>query len=200
MEQDTQTSLPNGSSTVSGLEKIISESTETLAEAAAPKRPRGRPFGWRKEGSGAQGGQAQDPKPGATIHGEVVKINEIEPLATEIVKAPFDFAGWKAGIDITPTEEEAKAPARYLSKLIECYLPDLESKDPKIFAWVAFAISYALLGVKKLRIILANKPKAKNETQKTVVNDKGETVVTPREPILPATSYAPDQFFGGSGL
>lgn len=197
MEQTTET-LPQGAKT-SDLDKVIAESTAKLEEAQAPKRGRGRPMGWRKNPQNANpSGQVPPGTQGgsAVYEGQVVKINEIEPLASEIVKAPFDLIGWKSGVDLTPTDAESATPSKYLSKLIECYLPDLESKDPKVFAWVAFAISYALLGVKKLRVFLSKKPKdGKNEQQEIVTNDKGEQVAKPAEKVLPTETILASEHF-----
>nr|BFD59661.1 hypothetical protein CKG001_17680 [Bdellovibrio sp. CKG001] len=183
------------------LAQVIAESTAKLEEQAAPKRGRGRPVGWRKnpgaEPKANEKPPGQGPAASRKVEGDLVKINEIEPLSAEICKAPFDFIGWKAGVDITPTDEETKAPARYLSKLIDAYIPDLESKDPKIFAWAAFGISYLLLAIKKFRVLFAQKKKASDETSTVVVeNDKGEMVVKEQEPLnLPAETIHAGQFF-----
>jgi hypothetical protein len=171
------------------LDKVINESKATLEAASAPKRGRGRPMGTTKVKPQLNLGNGAKAPPHA-IKGEVIKINEIEPLAAEIIKAPFDLFGWKHNVDITPSDDEAKAPAKYLSKLIDAYLPDLESKDPKIFAMVALVISYALLALKKMRVFIhkkSNIPKdSKNEAPKDTdsnIQAKKENVIIPPETV-----------------
>lgn len=190
--------LPKGPEQ-NNLDAVIAQSTAALAEAQAPKRPRGRPTGWRKNPQPESNATSGGPSVGAAkpVQSDVVKINEIEPLANEICKAPFDFIGWKAGVDLTPTDDESKAPAKYLAKLINAYIPDLESKDPKIFAWAAFGISYFLMGIKKVRKLLEHKRKgAKDEVAQTVIREDGSEGFEPKAEItLPTQSIDAGSFF-----
>lgn len=149
--------LPAGEPAVD-FDKIVQESKETLAEVTQPKRGRGRP---RKEQAAPKADPKKDPA-FKDVDAVILKEHEIEPLSIEVVKAPFDMLSWKYEADLTPTDTEAKAPAKYLAKLIESYLPDIGAKDPRTFNLVAFLITYALLGIKKIRGLKKTKTENKN--------------------------------------
>ncbi|KYG65274.1 hypothetical protein AZI87_12015 [Bdellovibrio bacteriovorus] len=142
-------------------DKIIQQSENNIAENTAPKRGRGRP----PKPKPAEQTKSEQQEPSMSFNddfkdveaAEVIKPNEVEPLALELVKAPFDIVGLQTGIDVVPDDTEAKLPSYYLAKLIHSYLPDLDLKDPRKFNLVAFVISYALLGIKKMRLFAAKK-------------------------------------------
>lgn len=195
METET---LPQGSAPVTDFQKVIEQSKANLAEAqtaSAPKRGRGRPPG---SGKNAENSQAQPTENARPVEAVILKENEIEPLSLEIVKAPFDLVGWRTGVEVTPTDDEAKAPSKYLSKLIECYLPDLDAKDPKKFNAIALVITLALLGLKKLRLFTAQKKTKKTENQNPAVDEKNaDPAPTPKvqDRPLPAQSFPAGNLF-----
>ncbi len=170
------------------LDQIIQQSKENLAEAALPKRGRGRPPGTFKVKNKPENEANSDEF--RKVEGVVLKENEIEPLSMELVRAPFDLFGWKNGIDLTPTEDEAKAPTKYLSKLIECYLPDLDAKDPKKFNFIALVISYSLLILKKFRVFAKSERDKKNQ-KNNEPPVKGESPAKPEEPVSPSAPQRP---------
>lgn len=150
--------LPQGAAPVAelkDLDKVIQESKATLADVTAPKRPRGRP---RKETTTSENNSAEIKASAVTP--EIISPNEIEPLATELVKLPFDVVGIKTNIDVTPSDDEARVPSYYLAKLINAYLPDLDIQDPKSFSLIGFLISFALLSVRKARKFFSERKKA----------------------------------------
>lgn len=194
------------------LDDVIKTSQERIdslkAESApspqspSPKRGRGRPVGWRKVKAQAEsnsGGANQSPHGSATVNPQIMRNFEISPLASEVVKLPFDFIGASQGVDLTPTDDEAKTPANYLAKLIDAYMPSLDQRDPKTFNLIAFLISYALLAIKKVRIFVGfkNKNKPKEENKDT---QSEETLLPQMRPIPTETTSARDFFSGGRGI
>lgn len=183
------------------LDALKEESQPQAAAAPSVKRGRGRPFGTKKvkpqtESSSQAHGGGPLPHGAATVNPQIMRNFEVTPLASEVVKLPFDFIGASHGLDLTPTEEEAKTPANYLAKLIDSYLPSLDQRDPKTFNLIAFLISYALLAIKKVRVF-ANHKKAKTENKEQKENKSENTPQPQMRPIPKETLSASDFFRGG---
>jgi hypothetical protein len=170
------------------LETTFAESTQTPSAPSEKRRP-GRSKGWRKYPQGKAKEKPNDgplPSGARPINPQVMQSIEITPLATEVVKLPFDYVGATHDLNLTPTESEAQTPAKYLSKLIECYVPDLDQKDPKVFNLVAFLISYALLAIKKGRIFFEHKKKNKPDEKKE--NKEQEESPEQNKPPFPTST------------
>lgn len=198
--------LPQGAQS---LDAIIEQSKSTIAEAQAPKRGRGRPKGtFKKPQNSSENPTVETSSPDGNfkaVHGEVLPAADVEPMAQELVKLPFDFAGMRFDMDLTPDEIESKASTFYLSRLINSYLPDLSSKDPKTFNLVAFLITYTLLGIKKFRKFTEkkkNKIQKENQNNEPVagkesVTDSGTPQTVQTRPLPTESVPASAAFSGG---
>lgn len=167
-----------------------------------PKRKKGRQVGWRKHKPSVESSTPNsggDPRPlgAAAVNPQVMRNFEVTPLASEVVKLPFDFVGAAQGVDITPTDIEAKTPAEYLAKCIDAHLPGLDQRDPKTFNFVAFLIAYALLVIKKSRVVLAHKKNKAQQDQGAENNQKPQDNSTPQAQTrpLPANSVSASEYF-----
>lgn len=166
MENNQVVETKDNQTSVESFDKIINESKIQLQNETSQqvKRGRGRP-----KGSPNTKGRENEPlNPSNSAHNETPTLEagqaqvlpslDLQPVLKDVTKLPFTIASIKYKMpELEITDVEADTPTFYLNKVLNNYMPELERKNPKAFAFYAWLISIALLGIKKMIAAVENK-------------------------------------------
>lgn len=150
-------------SETSSFQQIIDESKAELAAESDKQISRGR---GRPPGAKNKKGRENDPETSqnssSKVEVEVLPEGrppvDLKPVLKDATKIPFQVAAIKynnPGLDVD--DKDVETPTFYLDRLLNFHLPDLEKKDPKVFAFWIFIASMLVLGIKKLVVALEKK-------------------------------------------
>lgn len=156
-------SIPDGNSQLAA---IVKESEQNLAEEKLKKSGAGRKRGpnfensyyaRKRYGTGPKAAPASEPAPAAAAEPAEAPVNIEEELVMPLMLISR-VPAMRAGIaELALDEEEAKAAAHSLQRLLDAYAPDASKMDPKTAAVLGAAMTFGTLTLNKLMIYSVKK-------------------------------------------
>lgn len=169
--------LPNGKMNENEnteFKKIIQQSKEKISDAHSEKSARrkpGRPKKIRPEEKTRESIQAMPPG------GPQINVNPA-PDMSEHLKLPIQFISKipaaKHGIpDLALSDQEALACAQGLNGVLQAFVPNMETMDPKTASILSLGVVIGSIGFQKYMIFMAHKPKnTESEKKEPEIQDE----------------------------
>lgn len=199
MEAENQ-KLPS-QAPIDDFSKVVAESkaaliAETNAQVAS-SRGRGRPPGSKnvKGRENETDSEAKTSNESSETDKNAPPI-DLKPLIKDVTKIPFSVSALKFKMpELELDDKETETPTYYLNRVLNFYLPEMEKKDPRAFAFTAWIISMIALGVKKFML-------AKELKKRKIIDVENLNAQTPPQenPISPAPPSPPSEGTGAGAF